>query len=70
MYLDHDHCERKNIRFFAICPLLVQYLWRSPSGVMDIASVVQVLNGHRKTKIRDPCVTVGIHKDILLDTCQ
>jgi hypothetical protein len=30
-YLDHDHRERKNIRFFAVRPLIVQDLWRSPS---------------------------------------
>jgi len=29
-YLDHDHGERENIRFFAQCSLLVEDLWGGP----------------------------------------
>jgi hypothetical protein len=74
-YLDHDHRERENVRFFAICPLLVQDLWRNPSRGMTVVSRgashgIQVLSDRSKTKIRDPCVAGGIHKDIWLDACQ
>ena len=74
-YLDHDHRERENIRFFTVYPLLVQDLWRSPSrGVTLIIRVtsngIQVLGDLGKTKIRDPCMAVGIHEDIWLDMGQ
>ena len=76
-HLDHNHREGENIRSLAICPLLVEYLWRSPSCDMDIILVVwivshriQALNDRRKTKIRDPWVAGRINKDIWLDTRQ
>ena len=75
MYLNHDHRERENIGFFAVRPLLAQDLRRSPSHgmIMTIRGTpdgIQVFSNGGKTKIRDPCATGGIHKDIWLDTCQ
>ena len=68
-YLDHDHRQRENIRFFAICPLLVQNLWRSVSrGVTSIIHSalygIQVLSDCSKTKIGDSCTIRGIYKDV------
>ena len=31
---------------------------------------IEVSSDRSKTKIRDPCVAGGIHKDVWLDTCQ
>jgi hypothetical protein len=54
-YLDHDHRERENVRFLAICPLLDKDLWSSPSrGVTS------------KAKIRDACTAGVIHKNVWL----
>jgi hypothetical protein len=74
-YLDHDHRERENISFFAICPFRVQDLWCSPSCgvalVIRSASYrIQVLSDRSKTKIGNPRMVVATHKDIWLDTCQ
>ena len=57
MYLDHDHCEREDVRLLAICSL-AQHLWCSPSwGVTtmtrDALLGIQVLSDHRETKIHD-----------------
>ena len=69
-YLNHDHCERKNIRLLAICPL-VQDLWRSPLwGVASlkcgVLNGIRVVSEHGKAKIRDVCMTRVVHKDVLL----
>ena len=74
-HLDHDHCERENIRFFAVRPLLAQDLRRGPSrGVTPITQGtpygVLILSDHSKTEIRDLCTTGGIHKDVRLAECQ
>jgi len=73
-YLDHDHRERKNVRFLARRPR-AQHLWRSPSrgvallkrGALD---GFQVLSYRSEAKIRDACVTRVVHKDIRLVECQ
>ena len=67
-YLDHDHRKRENIRFFAVRPLLVQDLWRSPScGETLIARAtpyeIEVLSDQSKPKICDPCMASGVDKD-------
>jgi len=80
-YLNHDHCERENVRFVAVCTLFVQYLGCSPSRSMalifqDALHVVhsshEVLSSsYRSTaKIRDSCVTSVIHEDVRLAMCQ
>jgi len=74
-YLDHDHRERENIRFFAVCPLLGQDLRRSPSrGVPLIirrtSHRIQILRDRGEAKVRDPRAAGGIHKDIGLGSCQ
>jgi len=74
-YLDHDHRERKNIRFFAKCPTFVQDLRRSPSRckaliVRAAPYKIQVLSDRSKPKIGDPCVASGIDKHISLDACK
>ena len=73
-YLDHDHRERENVRFFAIC-LLVQDLWRCPSHAMTMiiritSHGVEVLGDPSETKIRDPRMVGGIHEDVWLDISQ
>ena len=35
-YLNHDHPEREDIRFFALFPLSIQDLWRSPPGSITL----------------------------------
>jgi hypothetical protein len=67
--LDHDHRERENIGFFAVCPLLVQNLWRGPlPGVTPITQGtpdgIQVLSDPGKPKVGDSCVVGGIQKNI------
>jgi hypothetical protein len=67
--LDHNHCERENICFFAICSLFVQDFRRSPSTdmtliIQDILYGVQVLSDRSKTKTCDPRMIVGIQKYI------
>jgi len=37
-YLDHDHCEREDVRFLAAW-LLVQNLWRGPSRGVTILTL-------------------------------
>jgi hypothetical protein len=74
-YLDRDHRESENVRFFAVRPLFVQDLWRSPSRGMTLlfrstSHGIQALSGSSKAEIRDPRVVVGIHKDIWLYMCQ
>jgi hypothetical protein len=73
-HLDHDHRERENVRFLAIYPI-VQDLWGSPSRGMvmvtrDAQLGIYACGDRSETKIRDPCMAVGIHKDIWLDTRQ
>ena len=73
-YLNRYHCKRENIRFLAVRPLFAQDLWCSPSCSMTMitggaSNRIEVLSDCSKTKIRDPCVASGIHKDIRLDTC-
>jgi hypothetical protein len=72
--LDHDHRERENIRFLAMCPP-VQNLWCSPSrGVTmlmrDTLYGVQVSSDRSEAKVRETCMTGVVHKDVWLDVCQ
>lgn len=72
MYLDHDHCERENIRFFAIPPLLAQDLRSTPSRSMapinrGASHGIQAMGDRSETKIRYACAASGIQKDIWLD---
>ena len=74
-YLDHDHRERENIRLFTIRPYIIQDLGRSPSRGMALIARgtlygIRVLGDRSETKICDPCMAGGIHKDIWLDTYQ
>ena len=73
-YLDHDHRERENVCFLAVCSLPVQDLWGSPSrGIALVFGSslhrIRVLSC-RETEIHDPCVAGIIHKDIWLGTCE
>ena len=73
-YLDHDHRERENVCFLAVCSLLGQDFWRSPSrGIALIfrggPHRIQVLSHRRETEICDPCMAGVIHQDIWLGTC-
>jgi hypothetical protein len=74
-YLDHDHCEGKDIRLLTICPLLTQDLWRCPSRGIPLlfrgtSHRIQVLSDPSKAKISEPRVAGGIHKDIRLGMYQ
>ena len=72
-HFDHDHRERENVCFLAICSLPVQDLWRSKSnGVAqrDARYGILELTDRPETKICDSCVTGAIHQDVWLDTCQ
>ena len=72
--LDHDHCERENIRFLAMCPP-VQNLWCSPSrGVTmlmrDTLYGIQVSSDRSEAKVCETCMIGVVHKDVWLDVCQ
>ena len=72
-YFDHDHRERENVCFLAVCSLPVKYLWRSKSnGVVQRTARCGIpeFTDRRETEICDSCVTGTIHQDIWLDTCQ
>jgi len=74
-YLDHDHRKGENICLLAVCPFLLQDLWRSPSygknPLTRTASYgIYVLSDRSKTEICDPWVTVGVCENIWLDTRQ
>ena len=72
-YLDHDHRERKNIRFLAICSRVIRDLWCRPlcSLIIEETSLGIRVLGHRgETKIRDPCPARVVHKDVRLYMCQ
>jgi len=74
-YLDHDHRERENIRFFATFPLFGQDLWRSPPRGMSLILCGTLLgtcvfSDRGEAKIRDACVTTVVHEDIRLAECQ
>ena len=38
--------------------------------IRSASNRIEVLSDRSKTKIRDPCATGGINKDIWLETCQ
>ena len=68
-HLDHDHRERKNICFFAICSRGEQNLWCGPSHRLIIKEgplESWVLRRRSETKIRDPRPAGVIHKDVWL----
>ena len=74
-YLDHDHRERENVCFLAVCSLLGQDLWGSPSRGMALVSGsvphrIQALSDCRETEIRDPRMAGVIHEDVWLGTCE
>ena len=74
-YLDHDHRERENVRFFAICTPLIQDLWCSPScgvtwSTRRTSHEIQISSDGSKTKTCDPRMAGGVHKYIWLSTCQ
>jgi len=77
-HLNRDHRERKNVGFFAVWPLLVQDLWRSPSRGMTLVTQsdprgIQIWSGRGQAgqaEIRDPCITNTIDENIRLDTCR
>jgi len=72
-YLNHDHGERKNISFFAICSSLMQNLRRCPSYSLVVGEGslrVWILRHHSKTEIRDSYLTRVVHKDVWLYRCQ
>jgi hypothetical protein len=68
--LDHDHCERENVRLLAIYSP-VQDLRRSPPrgaamltrGGLDR---IQVLSDRSASEIRDACMTGVVHEDVWL----
>ena len=74
MHLNHDHRERENVRFLAIC-LTLQDLRCSPSrsvatltrGTLDR---IQVLSGRSEAEISDACISGAIHQDIWLISYQ
>ena len=73
-HFDHDHRERENVRFLAVCSL-VQNLWRSPSwGVTTLTRGalhgIQVLGDHSKPKIYNARSIRVIYKDVWLAGCQ
>jgi len=74
-YLDHDHRERENVCFLAVCSLLGQDFWGSPSCGVTLtfrgdSHGIQLLSDRRETKIGDSCVASVIYEDIWLDTYQ
>ena len=74
MYLNHDHRERENVRFLAICPTL-QDLWCSPPrsvatltrGTLDR---IQVLSDCSEAEIRNACIAGVVHQDVWLISYQ
>ena len=74
-YLDHDHHEGENIRFLAVCPLVIQDLRRSPPRGMTLIvrgalRRVRIRSDRREAEVRDPRVVVGVQENIRLDACQ
>ena len=74
-HLDHDHRERENVRLLAVCPLLGQDLWRSPSCgmtliIQDNSHGIQAMSDRSQTEIGDPRMTSLVHEDIWLLGCQ
>ena len=73
-YLDHDHRERENIRFLAVCGLPVPDLRRSPAwAVTKVIRVapyeIFVFDDRSVTKIPDARVTGVVYKDVRLAEC-
>ena len=74
-HLYRDHCERENVGFPAVCSFFVQDLWCSPSRSMALtvrksSCGAQVMSDLSETKIRDTCMTSGIHENVRLDAYQ
>jgi len=70
-YFDHDHRERENVGFLAVCPLLLQDLWRHPPwGVVTLKrgalDRIQVLSDHSEAEIHNARMTRVVHKDVCL----
>ena len=73
--LDRDHRKCEDVPFLAVCPPLVQDLRCNPSSTVTVLSFgapdrIQVLSDHDETKVRDPRMAGGVHKDIWLDGRQ
>ena len=73
-YLDHDHCEGKNVRFLAIWPPL-QDLWCCPShgaAMMRRGGPhrIRVFSNRGEPKVRDARTTAVVHEDVWLAGCQ
>jgi len=67
-YLNHDHRERENVRFLAICPF-IQEFWRSPSHGVAVLSWgasdgIQVLSDFGKAEVRDAGFAGAVHEDV------
>ena len=67
--LNHDHRERKDIRFLAKCPPVCQDLRCNPPHtvtvlVWSVPHRIQVLSDHGETTICDQCAAGDVHKDV------
>ena len=74
-YLNRYHRKRENIRFLAVCPLIVPDLWRNPSFIIITLSWsdpcrISVLSDHGKTNVCDSRVVHRIHEDAWLIGCK
>ena len=73
--LNHDHCEREDIRLLAECPPIVQDLRCNPPRTVSVLiwnapDRIQVLSDNGKAAIHDHRMAGAVHKDVRLVGCQ